>query len=232
MVRVLKKHAQRKMELVKAAWDLFASLGYEETTVQAIIDRLKISKGTFYHYFSSKEDLLDAVIQGLTDQGLARVRPVLEDPALPALDKLNLFLVQARAWRLENMDRLMPVLKAVFSQENLLLRHKMEARAMALAAPLLARIIVQGQEEGVFDTPSPAQAAETIIHLGHKFSEGNVKRLLRAEARPEALDDLRCRIDFLIDLLERILGAPGGSINRPGEELIRTLVRVLGGDES
>lgn len=57
-----KKRAQKtKMKIVKAAWDLFYKQGYEDTTVDEIIATSDTSKGSFYHYFESKDALLSSL---------------------------------------------------------------------------------------------------------------------------------------------------------------------------
>ncbi|TMC87558.1 MAG: helix-turn-helix transcriptional regulator, partial [Chloroflexi bacterium] len=52
--RVSARHAHRRQRLMHAALDLFADLGYEETSVGTIVARAKMSKSAFYEYFNSK----------------------------------------------------------------------------------------------------------------------------------------------------------------------------------
>ena len=61
--RVMKEHDERRGEILDAAQLLFNSQGYDSTSVNAIIEHLGISKGTFYHYFSSKEDLIAGIAE-------------------------------------------------------------------------------------------------------------------------------------------------------------------------
>ena len=62
MVRVVKTHQERKNELLDTAQMLFYKNGYESTSVADVIDAVNIAKGTFYHYFKSKRELLDQII--------------------------------------------------------------------------------------------------------------------------------------------------------------------------
>ena len=55
MKKVAKKRQSTKSRIVKAAWNLFYKNGYDNTTVEEIINASKTSKGTFYHYFKGKE---------------------------------------------------------------------------------------------------------------------------------------------------------------------------------
>jgi len=72
------RHAQRRQRLMQAALDLFADLGYEETSVGAIVARARMSKSAFYEYFHSKEHCFREV---LADEGGALIHDVLTDAA-------------------------------------------------------------------------------------------------------------------------------------------------------
>jgi AcrR family transcriptional regulator len=52
-----------RLSLRWAAQEFFFHKGYDKTTVEDIISKLHLAKGTFYHYFISKKDLLDALIR-------------------------------------------------------------------------------------------------------------------------------------------------------------------------
>ena len=57
----MRKGDLKKQEILQTAEDLFCKKGYEETSVQDILDILHTSKGSFYHHFESKEYLLEAM---------------------------------------------------------------------------------------------------------------------------------------------------------------------------
>ena len=58
----MKKGEKRKMELLQIAYRLFLTRGYENTSVDGIIEEAGIAKGTYYYYFESKEQMLEEVI--------------------------------------------------------------------------------------------------------------------------------------------------------------------------
>jgi AcrR family transcriptional regulator len=62
MTRTVKEPDIRRAELLDAAQKLFYAKGYEKTPVQDNIDRVGVAKGTFYHYFGSKVELLDELV--------------------------------------------------------------------------------------------------------------------------------------------------------------------------
>ena len=85
--------------IISAAWELFYEQGYEDTTVEEIIERSATSKGSFYHYFDGKDALLSS-LSYLFDEEYARLQKEL-DPDMDAWDKL-LALNQALFTMIEN----------------------------------------------------------------------------------------------------------------------------------
>ena len=224
MPRVIKAYEERKAEMVAAAWSLFSENGYDQTTVNAIIDKLGVSKGTFYHYFTSKEDILNAVVKTMTREGLEAVQPILEDKTLPAIEKLNQFIKAARAWRLTNIDAIKEIVHVLYRDENIIIRHKLHTYSLALIAPLLTKLIEQGVEEGVFNNAYPPECAELLLHLGNTIGETNARLFLELESSPDNLEQIMRYIDIYCDMLERMLGAPQGSIEPIDKNIVKKVV--------
>lgn len=130
--------------IVSAAWQLFYEQGYENTTVEEIIETSQTSKGSFYHYFDGKDALL-STLSDLFDEKYESLQETM-DPAMPAMDKL-LFLNSELFRMIENsvsMDLLARLLSTqlVTNGEKHLLNHKRTYYR------LLRKIIAQGQEAG------------------------------------------------------------------------------------
>ncbi len=89
MVRISKDYDERRTELLDAAQALFYDQGYESTTVDAIINKVGVAKGTFYYYFDSKVALLNALADRLSAAGLEQIRGIVELDDMDALAKLN-----------------------------------------------------------------------------------------------------------------------------------------------
>ena len=88
MARILKQeeHTAKRNEILDVALQLIYSKGYEKMTIQDILDQLQISKGAFYHYFDSKIEVLEAVIERMAaEQVEPMFRSLIEDPNLSAL---------------------------------------------------------------------------------------------------------------------------------------------------
>ena len=130
--------------IVSAAWQLVYEQGYENTTVEEIIETSQTSKGSFYHYFDGKDALL-STLSDLFDEKYEALQETM-DPAMPAMDKL-LFLNSELFRMIENsvsIDLLARLLSTqlVTNGEKHLLNHKRTYYR------LLRKIIAQGQEAG------------------------------------------------------------------------------------
>src|SRR5260370_17721974 len=84
-------HMVRRDAFLDVAQRLIQAKGYEAMSVQDVLDELDASRGAFYHYFDSKQALLEAVVDRMVDAGLAAVEPIVEDPDLDAIRKLEHF---------------------------------------------------------------------------------------------------------------------------------------------
>ena len=73
MARISKAYQERKKEIMDTAQMLFYTIGYDAVTVNTIIATIGISKGTFYHYFKSKEQLLDELVERFTETAIQGV---------------------------------------------------------------------------------------------------------------------------------------------------------------
>ena len=83
-----KNSKNTKGKIVSAAWQLFYQQGYDDTTIDEIVEASGTSKGSFYHYFDSKDALLTS-LSYLFDEKYEELIETM-DPSLSPLDKLVL----------------------------------------------------------------------------------------------------------------------------------------------
>jgi len=220
-----KGYDAKRRAIAEAAWRLFAARGYDDASVNAVIAAAGISKGTFYHYFSSKEEVLDAVVNLISEQGNAAVEKACRDDTIPAVERLNRFLHASRVWRLVNLDALVEITRALYHPENALLLVKMREQTRERTIPFLAAVIAQGVREGVFDVSDPAEAAVLVIQMAQAPSEGTLVPL--TEQGPPSAEEIVRRANFYLEMLERLLGAPPRSIQRTSFQAVATVMNGL-----
>src|SRR5215831_13372057 len=122
--------------------------GYEQMSIQDLLDDLGTSRGAFYHYFDSKQELLGAVVDRIADQALGAVAPVVDDPSLDAIAKFERFFGGIAQYKTERKALMLELIKVWRSHFNAVVRDKLRHALIARVAPMLARIIKQGITEG------------------------------------------------------------------------------------
>ncbi|WP_459549866.1 TetR/AcrR family transcriptional regulator [Nocardia sp. X0981] len=76
--RVQRKRGQRRQEILTAAAELFGERGYDAVSLDDVADRLDLTKGSLYYYFSSKEELGTAAIETLGAEWTTRLEDLLD----------------------------------------------------------------------------------------------------------------------------------------------------------
>jgi len=211
VARIVKEHKVRKNEILDAAYALIFSRGYEQTTIEAIIGETGIAKGTFYHYFKSKLDLLDSLIERMTDKVVEAGREVIRSD-LDALQKFRRLFEEGGSIKLEHREMLIPALKYLVSDDNLVARHRTMKRMIEKMRPVYTAIIRQGVDEGVFDTDYADDAVELVLGLWSNLSDVSARLLFDLDEKPGNLDLLKHKLRMYEHAAERILGAREGSL--------------------
>ncbi|MBA7572828.1 HTH-type transcriptional regulator BetI [subsurface metagenome] len=227
MARITKEYHIRKNELLDTAQELFFAQGYEQTTVETIIQKVGVSKGTFYYYFKSKEDLLDKLVKRMTDKIQIEIKKIVKKTDLDAISKLEKAYSVAGNIKLENIHLIRLMLKILYEKDNLILRYKVYKSNVELVVPEFAKIIEQGVKEKLFNTPYPHEAARLFFELGSILGDTVSKFFLKLDEKPENMDKMLKEIKVYEDAIERILGAKKGTINIVNREVLKNFQKKL-----
>lgn len=212
MARILKQEEYdlRRSNILDAAQRLVYSKGYEQMSIQDILGDVKISKGAFYHYFASKQDLMEGMIERMATQGLAVMAPIAEDEHLSAIDKFIRLFNTASRWKTARKEELLTLVKVWYTDENAILREKTQAALLPRVSPLIISIIRQGIDEGVFQVNFPEQTCEIIFSLMMGIGDSMIKHILHPEPDLEILPYLEGLTVSYQQAIERVLGAAPG----------------------
>lgn len=227
MARITKEYHVRKNELLDAAQELFFTKGYKQTSIESIIKKIGVAKGTFYYYFKSKEDLLDKLTYKMSKKILEEVKKIVEKDDLNAIDKLNQAYAVARSVKLENIELLKVLLKAFYNDRNLFFRHKMFMSSMEILAPEFSKIIRQGVNEKVFNTPFPDEAARLIFEIANTFSGKIPQLIMDLDKNPENLNKVEKEYRVYENAIERIVGAEEGTVEIVNRNILKKFSEKL-----
>ena len=118
----MKKGDARRQQILETAERLFYQNGYENTSVQAILDEMNLSKGGFYHHFESKMALLEEICVHKAEAAYEEMEQVMYDGSLGAVDKLNALLGRSGLLDQNNVDFLALMLDVAYRGGSAVLR--------------------------------------------------------------------------------------------------------------
>ena len=213
-------HALRRDEFVDAAQRLIQSRGYEQMSVQDVLDELSASRGAFYHYFDSKEALLTAVIDQMIDGAMGVVAPMVADPSLTAPEKFQRVFLGITQFKNSRIELLQGVIEAWISDDNAIVREKFRKVAVQRLSPLMARIVEQGLAEGVYTAGPPGPVARVLLSLMLGANEAAVELYVARRARTITFEAVQRALAAYADAFYRILGAPSWSFPITDEQTL------------
>jgi AcrR family transcriptional regulator len=205
-------HLVRREAFVDAALRLTQTKGYEQTSIQDVLDAVDASRGAFYHYFDSKQALLEAMVDRIADGALATVAPVVDDPDLAAISKLERFFSGIAQFKTDRKALMVEFIKVWRSDDNAIMREKVRRTLVDRVAAILARIIEQGMGEGVFAIDSPGETAAILMMITTGFQDTATDLFLARQANRITFEEAKRTMTSFTHAFERILGARRGSI--------------------
>jgi len=218
--------------LVADARELILTRGYANTSVDTINARAGLSKGTFYHHFKSKSELLDAVVEQLTQDGWRLTQLAIENAEAGAMKRFTAFLAAARRWRIVALPQTAEIMRTAFRPENALLRERMRDQTIGLAAPTLAALLEDGNQEGVFHVDEPEAAARVFLILAYGVTDDNLREVMSSTlSDQDLLARLVARGSAFLRAIEALLGVSRGTIEGPDVELLSGMVTAFRNDD-
>ncbi len=196
----MKKGERRKQELLQIAYRMFISRGYENTSVDEIIEEADIAKGTYYYYFETKEQMLEEVIGMMIDQEMEAAGRILQ-AEIPVPQKIIGMISSLRPTQEER-----PIEGALMQPENIVMHEKIRKKIVEMAVPLLSKVVEEGIGQGIFACDNIAERVRMLLVISSStFDEGCYTER---------------DIEVFIDMTEKLLGAESGTMG-----FIRELIR-------
>jgi AcrR family transcriptional regulator len=227
MARTVKADAValKRKEILDTAQRLVFTKGFAQMSIQDILDEIQMSNGGFHHYFNSRAAMLEALIQRMEVESGKPLLPIIHDPHLNAIEKLQGFFDALNSLGVAHAAEVIKLLLIWYSDENVLVRVKVDEAAFEQRVPLINEIVRQGVQEGIFTVAFPDQAGEVIQSLLQGMGNAHARLILLLargkDGVPGAGDDTGEIVDRIItthstymDAIERVIGAPTHSLRR------------------
>jgi AcrR family transcriptional regulator len=222
----MRKAQIQKERIISVALDLFAEKGYDLTPVQRIIDEAGISKGAFYHYFKSKEDIIIELVSARVSDMVDMVKGFTEDNTMNAASKLLQIFRDAQQYRQERADENKKLFRLMSGDANLLFRERLLEISVRRISPVYAEILMQGNRDGSIRTPYPEEAAEFILRFTSIYRNKIYDIYLNGGENKESVKSrIRSIALFMQYTIEKTLGLKDDSFDIYGE-LSKSLLKT------
>jgi AcrR family transcriptional regulator len=234
MARTVNKeeYIAKRNQILDAAQRLVYTKGYERMTLQDILADLPISSGAFYHYFDSKPAVLEAFIERIRQETEKPLLPIIHDPHLSAIQKIQGFFDTLDRLRIAHKADVVTLGRVWYTDDNAIVRQKVDEAVRQQRAPLLNEIVRQGIREGAFTIAYPDQAGDVILSLLQGMGNAHAKLLLSLDREPDeqrSVEAIVATHAAYMDAIERVLGAPPHSFYRADAEAVNIWVAALRG---
>ena len=198
-MRIVKEAEERRNEILDAAEKLFGRNGFDNTSTNDILNEVGIARGTLYYHFKSKEDILDAMIERITSRLTAEAARIAADSTIPVLQRLPMTIMSL------NMNNSLgaEIVNQVHKPRNALMHRKMQQTLLTAVNPIVAKLIKEGTEQGIWSTDYPDELTEmAMLYSNMAFDDLS-----------ELTQEQRIRkVKGFVYNVERLLGMEQGSM--------------------
>lgn len=195
--------------ILDTSMDLFLKKGYDNTTIQDIVDELgDLSKGAIYHHFKSKEEIIEAVIPRLYGSSDNELLEVMNSTSYTGLEKLKrLLLISLKNPGQEKLATAAPNLM----KNPRFLTQQLYRSIEDIVPQLIEPLIKEGIEDGSIVSDYPKELAETFVILMNIWMNPSIFYVTKSELENKfvflrkLLSDLGMPVldDEIIEILER-----------------------------
>ena len=224
----MKKGDIRKQEILDTAEQLFCQKGYEETSIQDILDRLHTSKGSFYHHYISKESLLEGMCSRRAEQIYHAAAEKLNNQKDDVWN-LNQLLSGMIPYRDEKLSFLLMLLPIFHSTDGRTVRIYYCDALSEHFRPDVKKYIRNGNEKGNMCCQDPDIMADIILSNINGLWTGICDRIMTyEEMRTETdLTELLRMTECYRLVIERSLSIPYGTLELNEMLSLKTLCEQI-----
>jgi AcrR family transcriptional regulator len=166
-----------------------------------------VAKGTFYHYFESKEDLLVQLADHQAEEMWARVEATPASKQGDPVGELRVLVGMIVAWQTgDARDLTATWLRVMYGQENLALRSRMADAFVRRLRPLVAELLAEGVAIGSFRIDDTDATTDVLLAMWRGMTDHLAEMLLASEGRPERIAEIISHLEAMETAAERMLG--------------------------
>ncbi|MED3550206.1 TetR/AcrR family transcriptional regulator [Cytobacillus praedii] len=195
-----KEAEERRNEILDVADTLFVQKGFDGTSTNDILEKVGIARGTLYYHFKSKEDIMDALIDRYSNCLLGAAKEIAANKRIPVVERMVSVVLSMNVSGESSKE----MMEHIHKPQNALMHQKIQKIIINGVTPILAGIIQEGIEQGLFNTPYPYECMEMLVTYANSVFDDDLVTMTNEERAS--------RVQAFIFNGERLLGAKRGSM--------------------
>lgn len=200
-MRVVKEAEERKEEILDVAEKLFGAKGFDNTSTGDILKEVGIARGTLYYHFKSKEEILDGVIERMTEHLMMEAEKIVRNQEMPVLERLTKAIMSLNVETNIGYE----VMEQIHRPQNALMHQKMQKTLLTGINPIFTELVEEGIRQGICHTDYPGEMVEmTMLYANTAFDDIVMVDLSQEEKEK--------KIAGFIYNVERLMGMEEGSL--------------------
>lgn len=211
--RVTKAPDVRREELLDIALQLCRTEGFESMNVEQVTRAAGVAKGTFYHYFASKDALLEQIVQRFGDALFDYLNAAASGHTGTGAERLASIMAAAAGYKIDQAD--ITYASFLYRPENLALRHRLFAIWRERARQVLQPVIRDGAADGSFRVAYADGATDIVLLLWFDAADRLWERALLAPDADSFVTVMLEGAAAIYQAQERVLGLPEGTFHLP-----------------
>ena len=183
-----------RRHIVEAATELFATLGYDGTSIEAVLQAAGVSKGSLYHHFDGKDGLFEAVLDRMTE----RIEAALAAAAVGVTSPTELLRVGCLAWVRQAVDPAVQQIMLI-DAPTVLGWQRWRQRDEANTLGAIRAALTAAAEQGILDSRQVDAFAHALLAMVNELS----LMVARADRPADALLEAEIALRELLDRMLR-----------------------------
>lgn len=208
----MRKGDLRRTQILDAAEKLFFERGYEQTSIQDILDALSISKGGFYHYFDAKSAVLQEICERRILARFEKLDVELYASRKSPTDKLNLLLGRVSLMQTESVPFAALMLKICYQDRDAAIRDHFRRIIIDHLTPYVNDVICEGLADDSLYTRRPMDIGRLVLMLACDVDEEVCAMLAGQPENPDCVIRIIEMLNTYRECVETLTGAHCGTI--------------------
>lgn len=158
-IRKQDEYDYKKLEITKVSVELLDRIGYEQFSINKVIAAADMTKGAFFHYFKSKKELIEAIVNIVLDPMSEALESIAMDRAIKPKQKILHMAKAVGKIKAEHRSTSQQLVRLLQMEKNKQIADLVVEKSIEVFLPLYEHVLIEGNLSGDFDIPHPHGSA-------------------------------------------------------------------------